>query len=188
MAKKILPVFTRDHRTGFMKEITHVETKRFALARELATSPPFRVLVADEDETDRRLTIQHLGEAWPFARDLVVECAADAAETLAKIRRNRLEKLHSNRYAFVVLDWNLPQPEGEDVLRAIRGKGLHVPVVVVSGQRREAIASHLEPMAAAFLKKSELNADSFRNAIVAAILLVEGVSGLVRNGCRSIRV
>jgi CheY-like chemotaxis protein len=73
-----------------------------------------------------------------------------------------------------VLDWNMPQLDGTDVLRAIRKNGLRVPVVVFSDQRREAIASYLETMAAAFVNKDELHPGNLRNAIAASIQLQEG--------------
>lgn len=166
MLKKPLPVFTRDHRTGSMKEFTPGESNGFALASDQASPPWFRVLVAGDDEPARLVTIWHLGQAWPVERDMLVECAADAAEALEKVR--------SHRFELVVLGWNLPHQDGAVVLRAMREDGLRVPVVVVSGQRRETIASDLEEMAAALVIKNELDSYSFRNAIVTSMRLQEG--------------
>jgi CheY-like chemotaxis protein len=132
------------------------------------------VLVADGDETGRRRAVRHLGEAWPVEQDLTVECAADGIETLEKIR--------SHQFALVVLNWNLPCPNGAAVLRAVRENGVHVPVIVVSGQRREAIAGDLNLMTAAFVNTNEMDTFSFRKAIVASILLQAGVFGLLRSG------
>ena len=166
MPKKALPVFTRDHRTGSMKEFTSGDPKDWDLASAKASLSDFRVLVADDDETDRLLTIWQLGKAWPVEQDMMVECAADGAEALEKICRTR--------FALVVLDWNMPHQNGAAVLRAMRENSLHVPVVVVSAQRHEAIASDLKAMAAAFVNKDELNPGSFRSAIAASIQLQEG--------------
>lgn len=130
-----------------------------------AASPLFRVLVADDNEAERRLTIWHLGKAWPDARDMVVECAGDGTEALEKIR--------SNAYRLVVLDWNMPLRDGGEVLRAIRDDGLCVPVVVVSGQPREAIALDLEAGAAAFVSKGALNPMNFGSAIAVSMQLQE---------------
>jgi two-component system sensor histidine kinase/response regulator len=149
-----------------MQEFTPGEPKRFALASDNADPSDFRVLVAGDDETDRRLTIGQLGKAWSVERDMMVECAADGAEALEKIR--------GNRYALIVLDWNMPHQESAAVLRAMREDGLRVPVVVVSDHRREAIAPGLETMAASFVNKEKLDPSSFLNAIVASILLQEG--------------
>lgn len=167
-------MFTRDHRTGLMKELAPGEPNHFALASDRPSPSHFRVLVADDDETDCRLTIRHLGKAWPVERDLTVECAGDGVEALEKIR--------SHRFALVVMDWNMPELDGAAVLRTIREIGLHIPVVVASAQRREAIAGELNSMAAGFVNKNEMDATSFRNAIVASILLQAGVFGLLRSG------
>ena len=172
MAKKLFPRFGRDHRTGSLQELSPGAQQGAAAGRNLAD--PFRVLVANEDELDRQLMIRQLGQAGPAERDLMVECAANGAEALAKLR--------SQRYGFVVLEWILPDQVGAEVLRAIRDHSLRVPVVVVSGQPRAAIACHLDAMAAAFVNKQEMNAISFRCAIVSAILLLEGAFGLVRSG------
>src|SRR6266536_2973032 len=166
MGEKALPMFTRDHRTGSMKELASNGPKDWNRASGKARPPQFRVLVADDDETDRLLTIWHLGKAWPVEQDMMVECAADGAEALEKIRRDR--------FALVVLDWNMPHQDGAAVLRAMREDGLRVPVVVVSGRHHEAIASDLKGMAATFVNKDELDPRSFRRAIAASIQLQEG--------------
>jgi len=165
MAKNALPVFTRDARTGLMRKSTSGEPEDFALSSNDTPPPYFRVLVADDNEVDRLVTIWQLGKAWPIEPDLLVECAADGAEALEKIR--------STHYALVVLDWNMPQCDGADVLREIRENGLRVPVVVVSGEPRETITSHLETMTAAFVNKAELDPYSFGNAIAVSMQLQE---------------
>jgi len=110
---------------------------------------------------DRFLTIRQLGKAWPAERGMMVECAADGAEALARI--------HRNRYALVVLDWNMPHLNGGEILRAMRADGLRIPVVVVSGHPHEAIAPALETMAAAFVNKDELDPIRFGNAIATSL-------------------
>ncbi len=174
MSTNPLQVFTRNQHAGALKPIAHGATDNFALVRDNAGSPYFRVLVADDNEADRLRTIEMLGQAWPAGRNILVECAADGAEAL--------EKIHRNRYALVVLDWNMPLPDGAGVLPTIRSKGLRVPVVVVSDKRREAIAADLETMAAAYVHKHQLDPCLLSNAIAGAILLLDGVFGLVRAG------
>ena len=172
MTRPTLAVFTRDRHTGSMKELTSGESTRYTLARDDGGPPHLRVLVADDHEAERQLTIQQLGEAWPFARDLVVESVTDGAAALRKIR------LH--QYACVMLDWNLPLAAGADVLQTIRTEGRRVPVVVLATQPRAAIAADLESLAAAYLNKSELNPTRICNALAAAILLPQRVFGLVK--------
>jgi CheY-like chemotaxis protein len=122
---------------------------------------PVRVLVADDCETDRALAIWHLGKAWPFERGLVVERAVNGQEAL--------ERIQTSQFDLVVLDWSMPKLGGGDVLRRLRAEGRRIPVVVVSGMPREIIVHHLESMAAVFVHKDELNANSFRQAIAAAV-------------------
>ena len=164
MARIALPVFTRDHRTGLIKELPHVGPKQFASARTRASSPHLRVLVADDNDTHRRLTIWQLGEAWPFERDMVAECATNGDEALEKIR--------GNPYKLVVLDWKMPTMGGGEVLRSMRQNGVQIPVVVVSGMRRADIHEDIESLGAAFLNKDDLNPSGFRSAIAASIQLL----------------
>ena len=144
-----------------MKEITFDDLAGFNPGRDLSRGHAARVLVVDDDETERCLTIWNLGKAWPVEGEMMVECAADGAEALQKIQ--------NHRYTMVVLDWNMPEQDGLEVLETMRGNGWSIPVVVVSGQRREAIASHLQAMAATFVNKNELNPTRFRNAITASL-------------------
>lgn len=127
------------------------------------TPPPLRVLVADDNEAERLLTIRQISKAWPVERQIIVECAADGAEALEKIRRHQ--------FGLVILDNNMPHQEGTDVLRTIRAEGLRVPVVVVSAQNREEIAADLKALAAAFASKHELNLANFSSAILESIYL-----------------
>ena len=161
MAKNALPMFFRNPQTGFMSEFTPNQLGGSAPEPGEKRSSAARVLVADDDESDRLLTIWQLGAAWPIQGDMLVECATDGAEALEKIR--------GYHYALVVLDWNMPRQDGATVLRTIRKRGLRIPVVVLSDQRREDLANHLESMTAAFVNKSELDAHSFRNAIAASM-------------------
>lgn len=180
MAKNALPVFTRDQHTGSLKALARGGSDDFELVSDTAGSPYFRVLVADPNEADRLATIWMLDQAWPAGRNMLVECAADGAEALEKIRRNQ--------YALLVLDWNMPKTAGADVLRTIRAGGPRVPVVVLAGQRREAIAPHLESLAAAFMHKDELDPCILSNAIASSILLLDGAFGLARAGYDTTRL
>lgn len=146
-----------------MKELGPNELGIVPLAHGEKRPAPARVLVADDDESDRLLTIWQLGDAWPVKGDLLVECATDGTQAL--------EKIHGHRYALVVLDWNMPLQSGAEVLRAMRERDLRIPVVVLSDQRHEDIAKELESMPAAFVNKSELDSHSLRNAIAVSMLL-----------------
>lgn len=149
-----------------MKELQPGDHENLGPDFNNAASPLFRVLVADDNESDRRLTIWHLGKAWPAEPRMMVECAADGVEALEKVR--------GNAYGLVVLDWDMPLRDGGEVLRTMREDGLRVPVVVMTGHPREAITRVLEAKRAAFVNKQELNAVSFGSAIAASMQLQEG--------------
>jgi len=157
-----------------MRELTSAPSNRLAVASNNSDLSPFRVLVADNDEADRRLTISQLGKAWSVERDMIVECAADGIEALEMIR--------SNWYGLIVMNWNMTCQNGADLWRVVREHRVRVPVVVVSDQRHAAMARDLDSMAVGIVNKHEMDAARFRNAIVASILLQDGVLDLVRSG------
>jgi two-component system, sensor histidine kinase and response regulator len=163
MQNAMLSAFPADQPT---READHfVPSARLDLAVTSSDAVADRVLVADDDEMDRRLTILRLGKAWPFERAIRVECARNGVEALERIR--------NSRFLLAVLDWNMPPLDGGDVLRTMRENGLRTPVVIVSGRHREDIAVDLQSLAATFLNKNELDPISFRGAITASMQLQE---------------
>lgn len=135
-----------------------------AFERSSRPSPRgFRVLVVDDNEVDRELTIRYLQETWPFEHDLVVETAATGEDALAKL-------LHQ-RWTFVLLDWNLPGGDGNEVLRELRQAGVKIPVVVVSGCEYDEVADAIRPHRAGFLNKDHINATQLYQAIAGALLV-----------------
>ena len=163
MAKKALPIYIRDQATGLLGETTFDEAQLPFITGDGKTPPPLRVLVADDNEAERLLTIRQISKAWPVERQIIVECAADGAEALEKIRRHQ--------FGLVILDNNMPHHDGTEVLRAMRAAGLRVPVVVVSAQNREVIDADLKALAAAFASKHELDLVNFSSAILESIYL-----------------
>jgi CheY-like chemotaxis protein len=163
MAKKALPIFIRDHQTGLLGELTLDESQLAAFTGNKKSPEPLLVLVADDNEAERLLTIRQISKTWPVEREIIVECAADGQEALEKIRRRQ--------FGLVILDGNMPHQDGAEVLRAIRAEGLRVPVVVVSAQNREAITGDLKALAATFVNKQEMNPINFGSAIVESIHL-----------------
>jgi len=122
------------------------------------------VLVVDDNPADQELTAIHLGEAWPFARVLELDFAADGAEALAKLR--------AKRFVLIVLDWKLPVLGDGEVLRQLRQQQVRIPVVVISGAERPDIAADLDSLQAAFLNKNQMNPDTFRLAIAQSLALL----------------
>lgn len=163
MAKKALPIFIRDQETGSLGESTSDTACFPAVIGDGKMPLPLRVLVADDNEAERLLTIRQISKAWPVERQIIVECAADGMEAL--------EKIQQRQFGLVILDHNMPHQDGTDVLRVIRAKGLRVPVVVVSAQNREVIAADLKALSAAFVNKQELDLVNFGSAVLESIYL-----------------
>lgn len=139
----------------------HLKTGASAITGDEKT---FRVLVVDDNLADQELAVLHMGQTWPYERELELDFAADGAEALAKLR--------TKNFALVVLDWLLPILGDGEVLRHLRRHGHRIPVVVVSGRERKDIAADLDGLQAAFLNKDQMNADSFQLAIGHALTLL----------------
>jgi|SRR5579862_3215868 len=135
-----------------------------------AAEQPFRVLIIDNDEADRELTLKYLGKAWPFEHEMAAEFAHSG--------ENALQKMHGTHYKLVILDWRLLGLDGGDVLRAMRRGEIHTPVVVVSGMQRTHIAENIEAFGAAFLNKDDMNPVTLRHAIVTSLRLLGVESAL----------
>jgi DNA-binding NarL/FixJ family response regulator len=91
-----------------------------AARRPQATAAP-RVLIADDHELVRRGLRQILAEAFP---KVVVTEAADARQTL--------QALTTKRCDIALLDINLPDRNGIDLLQELKARYPRMPVVVLS--------------------------------------------------------
>lgn len=80
------------------------------------------VLVADDEDAVRRLTVRYLQEAG-----FKVFEAADGAEAIRQI------KSHNANFELAVIDAMMPNCNGFQVYEAIRGLGLALPVLFVTG-------------------------------------------------------
>ena len=105
-------------------------------------SPPFRVLVVDDDPSIRRMMIAALRR---FGYSFVE--AANGKEALEQMRAT-----HPN---VVLLDLMMPMVSGWDVLRERAGDPdlLSIPVIVVSANRSAELASAVDKGICAFLPK-----------------------------------
>lgn len=63
---------------------------------------------------------------------------AEIASTVAEAHR----LFEARRPALILLDWNLPDGSGEDVVRAVRPRDASVPIVVMSAARDAIVASY----------------------------------------------
>ena len=81
-----------------------------------------RVLIADESSTLRRIMIRSLNLAGITE---VVE-AGNSAEALRLFAQVNAQ--------LVLLDWNMPEKNGLEVLQEIRAQGSAVPVIMVTAE------------------------------------------------------
>jgi two-component system chemotaxis response regulator CheY len=79
-----------------------------------------RILVADDD---------------PLMRVLVAVSLADIAETVeAADGDEALRLLSESEFDLVLLDWDMPGPDGLQVLRTVRKLGSRIPIIMVTGK------------------------------------------------------
>jgi two-component system, OmpR family, alkaline phosphatase synthesis response regulator PhoP len=87
--------------------------------------PKTKVLVVDDDARLRELLNRYLSE-----QGLVVRAVHDAPEMDRQLARER--------YDLMILDLMLPGMDGYRVLRALREKGLEMPVLILTARGEEA--------------------------------------------------
>ncbi len=93
---------------------------------------PLRLLVVDDDLVDRMTVVRGLRSEG---------VRAEFAE--AEDRRSAVEMLHQEPFDCVFLDFNLPDGNGLQMLREVRGAGIRIPIVMLTGQGDEQLAVEL---------------------------------------------
>lgn len=105
-----------------------------------------RVLVVDDDQVDRMALRRVLSQAAGVHEFREADAVLPAIDLLT------VEALDC-----VFLDYNLPDGDGLTFLRGLRAAGIAVPVVMLTGQRDDAVAAQLaEAGAADYIDKSDL--------------------------------
>ena len=102
-----------------------------------------RVLVVDDDTPIRKMVcrILQLGHA-----DLVLEQAEDGQQALAALEKEKFDLL--------ILDFMMPVMGGLDVLKALREKGMSLPIIMLTARADEAhVMRTLELGANYFVRK-----------------------------------
>jgi PAS domain S-box-containing protein len=96
---------------------------------ETRTSGLIRALIVDDDENFSSLVRDVLG----LAESLQLERAAGAREMWTRLAEGVFD--------IVLLDYDLPDGNGLDILREMAARGLDLPVVIVTGRGDERIAA-----------------------------------------------
>lgn len=88
--------------------------------------PGRKILIVDDDEALRQSLVEQLELNDEFVAD---ECGT-AAQALAAVEQGRFDA--------ILLDVGLPDMDGREVCRALRRKGIHVPVVMLTASDTDA--------------------------------------------------
>jgi signal transduction histidine kinase len=134
------------------------------------------VLIVDDDAIDRMALKRALGDTQ-FELSITEAADADMA----------LESMDSIDYDCIFLDYNLPGKDGLALTKAVRNRGVKVPVIVLTGQGDEQTAVELMKAGASdYLPKSKLSAEAIARLMRSAIgiyqaeALVEAVNSNLR--------
>lgn len=92
------------------------------------------------------------------------------ALTRVKSIRGAFDRLEKNRFDLIFLDYLLPDGTGLDFLEAINSKGMEIPVVMITGQGDELIASRIiQAGAYDYLPKAKVSAKALLRIISNAL-------------------
>ncbi|GAA1652346.1 response regulator [Georgenia ruanii] len=114
-----------------------------------------RVLVADDSRVMRRIVVRALRQAGYDGWEILE--AADGAETLKIAQTEPLD--------LVLLDWNMPELSGLDVLRTLRAGGAAMPIGFVTSEGSTPMRQLAEESGASFLIAKPFTAETFREVL-----------------------
>ena len=114
------------------------------------------ILIVDDSEDDRELYSRFMSS------ETDIDWRIFEAETGAK----GLEIYRSHDIDCVLLDYSLPGQDGLEVLREFKGGSLHVPIVILTGQGNEAIATEaMKNGAQDYLPKGSLTPEALVRSV-----------------------
>ncbi len=130
-----------------------------------------RVLVVDDDDVDRMTVTRGLRRAG-------IPAAVDEAATTAEA----LRLVATHRYDCVFLDYNIPGGNGATLLCGIKGAGMGVPVVMLTGQGDEKVAVELMKAGATdYLPKAGLSPERLAQSLRYAVELARASDAAKRS-------
>ncbi len=113
-----------------------------------------RVVVADDSRVMRQIVIRTLRQAgyeWDISE------ASDGAESL-QLAKDLDPDL-------VLSDWNMPELTGIEMLRAMRAKGLDIPLGFITSEGSAEMREQADAAGALFLIAKPFSAETFRETI-----------------------
>jgi len=125
-----------------------------SLYRPTEATRPLSVLLAEARFEHRELLARGLE-----AEGALVDCVEDGDVALARILEGRF------RPDVVVSDVRMPGKTGLDLLRALRGAGLTIPVILLSGFGQAARRAEVEAYGGAVLLEKPFDFDDLHTAL-----------------------
>lgn len=120
-----------------------------------------RVLIVDDDDLDRRAARRAL-----LSSDLDVEVAEADRGAEALVR------LASEPFDGVLLDFQLPDANGLEILREVQARGIATPIIMLTGLGDELVAVELMKAGAAdYLPKAKLTSEALARTLRNAVRL-----------------
>ncbi len=145
-----------------------------------ALRTPLEILIIDDDEVDR-MALKRALKGTNFAVSIVEAKDADAA----------LQELEENEFNCIFLDYNLPGRNGLELAKQIRGQGIKVPLIVLTGQGNEQTAVELMKAGVSdYLPKNKLSSEAIARLMHSSIrmhkaeVIVEEVNQSLRENNR----
>lgn len=121
--------------------------------------PSFLILLVDDNPADVETAKRYLGDRSAHV-DLEFGSAGTVDEALREIARKNFD--------LIVLDYQLPPRNAFDLIEALYKNDWNIPVVMVTGQGDEAIASRAikYDRVVDYIPKSRLSADTLYSSVV----------------------
>ena len=131
-----------------------------------AVSTPLRLLVVDDAIEHAEMVVEFIrsGDAWPDAE----------AETAVSYEL-ALDAFDRRSFDVAFFDYSLGARDGVSLLREVRQRGIHTPVIVLTGRGAEEVAVEaMKAGAADYLSKANLSVEALESAIRHALALHAG--------------
>jgi two-component system chemotaxis response regulator CheY len=114
-----------------------------------------KVLIVDDSRVMRQIVSRTLRQAG--YTDLLLLEAANGLEAY--------ELVQTHQPDLVLSDWNMPEMNGYDLLKSLRGRGHGVPFGFVTSEGTQEMRSKAQAAGALFLVEKPFTPESFKDAL-----------------------
>lgn len=125
------------------------------MAVKFPVDQPLRVLIVDDDDIDRMAVKRALIKAG-FDLDCTEASDAETATALSR----------EGNFDLAFLDYFLPDQDGLSLLKQLRGDGMMIPIIMLTGQSNEqTVVDLMRAGAADYLNKSDVTAERLKRRV-----------------------